>query len=152
MDSRNEKKSVKITQIHTHMLDLPQIMTKLDIVLKGQVVLHGILVLVPKNGHEWAFVYTSFASFVLLRNGTLLGSSSFGHSKINYRKQNLTIHQTSRVFLNDLGGQSWGQIKKLFHKIVLEIHLDSNSENQTSLALPCTEKNLTRYTLPTKSL
>ena len=52
MDSRNEKKSVKITQIHTHMLDLPQIMTKLDIVLKGQVVLHGILVLVPKNGHE----------------------------------------------------------------------------------------------------
>ena len=48
MDSRNVNFSIKKSQIHTHMLGLTQKLTKLDIVLKGQV-LHGILGLVPKN-------------------------------------------------------------------------------------------------------
>ena len=48
MASRNEIKSIAISEIHTHMLGLSQKLTKLDIVLKGQV-LHGILGLVPKN-------------------------------------------------------------------------------------------------------
>ena len=43
-------------------------------------------------------------------------------------------------------------IEPSMNKIVLEIHLDSNSENQTLIALLVTEINRPRYTLPTKSL
>ena len=47
MDSRFEIKSIKKSQIHTHMLGLSQKLTKLEIALKTSIALD--LGLVPKN-------------------------------------------------------------------------------------------------------
>ena len=56
MDSRFEIKSIKKSQIHTHMLGLSQKLTKFDIAWKDKCCI-GFWVWFPKIGHERVFVY-----------------------------------------------------------------------------------------------
>ena len=60
MDSRNVNFSIKKSQIHTHMLDLSQKLTKLEMVLKTSVALD--LGLVPKNWLWNELLFTLFTA------------------------------------------------------------------------------------------
>ena len=60
MDSRFEIKSIKKSQIHTHMLGLSQKLTKLEIALKTSIALD--LGLVPKNWPWNELLFTQFTA------------------------------------------------------------------------------------------
>ena len=60
MDSRNVNFSIKKSQIHTHMLGLPQKLTKLEIALKTSIALD--LGLVPKNWPWNKLLFTLFTA------------------------------------------------------------------------------------------
>ena len=114
MDSRNVNFSIKKSQIHTHMLDLSQKLTKLEMVLKTSVALD--LGLVPKNwpwnellftlfttkvppgGHWWNRVFTQILhtkSWHTFREKISLKLRWFSHQQINL----LTLTKLRDIFI-----------------------------------------------------
>ena len=116
MDSRFEIKSIKKSQIHTHMLGLPQKLTKLEIALKTSIALD--LGLVPKNWPWNELLFTLFTT-----------------------KAPPGGHWWNRVFTQILHTKSWHTFKEkslrislIFQTNILKKtkfwHLEKNSSHQ----------------------